>query len=209
MVGAHVLQYCHYDAKYLHTSHSRSFKIQSPTWQIQITSFEPRVFTFPKIACLFPNLSKIKNYLNTTYYAIGALWRELRLFCLYFVWSLIFVFYLNIYDSEIFVFINTLLEIITKSTKNQQIGVGLGTAMTNFTEFVTSCKNQQFGAYFLSIRVVHWPNQQNSSKIEIFLESSEYTVTFWNLFWVLWNLFQTLGIFWNIFGILNTTKYCK
>jgi hypothetical protein len=61
---------------------------------------------------------------------------------------------------------------MTKSTENQQICVDLGIAMTYFTEFVTSCQNQQFGAYFLLIRVVHWPNQQNSSK----LESLEYSM---------------------------------
>jgi hypothetical protein len=43
---------------------------------------------------------------------------------------------------------------MTKSTENQQICVDLGTAMTYFTEFVTFCQNQQFGAYFLLIRVV-------------------------------------------------------
>jgi hypothetical protein len=43
---------------------------------------------------------------------------------------------------------------MTKSTKNQQICVDLGTAMTDFTEFITSCKNQQFDAYFLLIQVV-------------------------------------------------------
>ncbi len=37
---------------------------------------------------------------------------------------------------------------MTKSTKNQQTCVDLGTEMTAFTEFVTSCKNQQIGAYF-------------------------------------------------------------
>jgi hypothetical protein len=46
-------------------------------------------------------------------------------------------------------------KIMTKSTKNQQICVDLGTAMTDFTEFVTSCKNQQFDVYFLLIRIVH------------------------------------------------------
>jgi hypothetical protein len=43
---------------------------------------------------------------------------------------------------------------MTKSTENQQICVDLGTAMTYFIEFVTSCQKQQFGAYFLLIRVV-------------------------------------------------------
>jgi hypothetical protein len=38
--------------------------------------------------------------------------------------------------------------------------------MTDFTEFVTSCKNQQFDAYFLLIRVVQRPNQIFFSKID-------------------------------------------
>jgi len=37
---------------------------------------------------------------------------------------------------------------MTKSTENQQIYVDWGIAMTNFTDFATFCKNQQFVAYF-------------------------------------------------------------
>ena len=124
---------------------------------------------------------------------------------LYDPWSLCSILIFMI--QEIFVFINTLLEIMTKSTKNQQIWVSLGTAMTNFTEFVTSCKNQQFGAYFLSIWVVHWPNQQNSSKIEIFLKS------FWNLKNILWPFgifFEYCEIFfkpWNLLEYFPNLKY--
>jgi len=37
---------------------------------------------------------------------------------------------------------------MTKSTKNQQIFVDWGIAMTEFTDFATFCINQQFVAYF-------------------------------------------------------------
>jgi hypothetical protein len=37
---------------------------------------------------------------------------------------------------------------MTKSTENQQIYVHWGVAMTDFTDFATFCKNQQFAAYF-------------------------------------------------------------
>jgi hypothetical protein len=50
--------------------------------------------------------------------------------------------------------------------------------MTDFTEFVTSCKNQQFYAYFLLIRVVQWPNQQNLSKTGIFWNLLKYSMIF-------------------------------
>jgi hypothetical protein len=39
-------------------------------------------------------------------------------------------------------------QINRKSTENQQIYVDWGTAMTDFTDFATFCKNQQFAAYF-------------------------------------------------------------
>jgi hypothetical protein len=37
---------------------------------------------------------------------------------------------------------------MTKSIENQQIYVDWGIAMTDFTDFATFCKNQQFAAYF-------------------------------------------------------------
>jgi hypothetical protein len=46
---------------------------------------------------------------------------------------------------------------MTKSTENQQIYVDWGTAMTDFTDFATFCRNQQFAAMlpiFLLIRIV-------------------------------------------------------
>ena len=39
---------------------------QMATWQVQITTREGQVFTFPqKKACLFPNPSNVQNYINT------------------------------------------------------------------------------------------------------------------------------------------------
>jgi hypothetical protein len=37
---------------------------------------------------------------------------------------------------------------MTKSTENQQIYVDWGTAMTDFIDFATFGKNQQFATYF-------------------------------------------------------------
>ncbi len=96
-----------------------------------------------------------------------------------------------------------------KSTQNQQICVDLGTSMTAFTEVVTSCKNQHFGAYFLvdsgSAMTKPTKFKQNWNLIGYL----EYSMVLLESFASILNFCRPLGIFWNLFGILNTTKYCK
>ena len=98
---------------------------------------------------------------------------------------------------------------MTKSTKNQQTCVDLGTEMTAFTEFVTSCKNQQIGAYFFvdsgSAMTKPTKFKQNWNLFRIVGIFHDPLESFANIL----KSFQTLGIFWNLFGILNTTKCCK